>query len=253
MTISLKSLRACAETAIALNGLSCRLRLFFHGAVLKDTKERLFLCVKCDIIGEQSMFHYEMGVVMRLIYFVDGDNNPPAGTEGIEKLTEEDEVVVFYAKNNTYYGKSEKRDGLTAAAKCRLRFAEVMPGKDAVDFAIAIEAAKLCACEDAADAVYLFVSKDKHFDIVQRQLYEQFGKERILKRVDSIADGVSRYFLFKISEQNDLQLLLKRQYGKAQGEWLYHRIRECEKPRRRGVGKAAGVRRWLAAALKKAA
>ncbi len=190
---------------------------------------------------------------MRLIYFVDGDNNPPAGAEGIEKLTEEDEVIVFYAKNNTYYGKAAKRDDLTASAKCRLRFAEVAPGKDAVDFAIAIEAAKLCAGEEAADAVYLFVSRDKHFDIVQRQLYEQFGTDRILKRVDSIADGVSRYFLFQISDKNDLQLLLRRQYGKAQGEWLYHRIKECEKPQKRGRGKAAGVRRWLMSALKRVA
>lgn len=192
---------------------------------------------------------------MRLIYFVDGDNNPPASAEGIEKLTEEDEVIVFYAKNNTYYGKAAKRDNLTASAKCRLRFAEVAPGKDAVDFAIAIEAAKLCAQEADEGAICLFVSRDKHFDIVQRQLYEQFGKDRILKRVDSIADGVSRYFLFKISEKNDLKLLLRRQYGKAQGEWLYHRIRECEseKPQKRGRGKAAGVRRWLMSALKRAA
>ncbi len=190
---------------------------------------------------------------MRLIYFVDGDNNPPAGTEGIEKLTEEDEVIVFYAKNNTYYGKAAKRDNLTAAAKCRLRFAEVAPGKDAVDFAIAIEAAKLCAQEADEDAICLFVSRDKHFDIVQRQLQSQFGKDRILKRVESIADGVSRYFLFKISEQNDLKLLLRRQYGKVQGEWLYHRIRECEKPQKRGRSRALGVRRWLTSALKRAA
>jgi len=190
---------------------------------------------------------------MRLIYFVDGDNNPPSGTEGIEKLTVEDEVVVFYAKNNTYYGKSAKRDNLTVSAKCMLRFVEIAPRKDAVDFAIAIEAAKICAQEADGDAICLFVSRDKHFDIVQRQLHEQFGKDRILKRVDSIADGVSRYFLFKISEQNDLKLLLKRQYGKVQGEWLYHRIKECEKLQKRGCGKRERVRCLITSALKKAA
>lgn len=190
---------------------------------------------------------------MRLIYFVDGDNNPPAGTEGIEKLTEEDEVIVFYARNNTYYGKAAKRDSLMESAKCSLRFVEVVPGKDAVDFAIAIAAAKLCAREPAMASIYLFVSKDKHFDIVQRQLRDEFGDDRILKRVDTIEEGISRFFVFKIGGQNDLSLLLQRQYGRVPGQWLYHQIKEHAGAQRRNRGAERNMRRLFKLPMKKSA
>lgn len=102
-------------------------------------------------------------------------------------------------------------------------------------------------------SICLFVSKDKHFDIVQRQLRDEFGDDRILKRVDTIEEGISGFFVFKIGGQSDLSLLLQRQYGRVPGQWLYHQIKEYAGAQRRNRGAERNMRRLFKLPMKKSA
>lgn len=42
-------------------------------------------------------------------YYIDGDNNPGARTQGIEYLSDKDMATFFYAKGNTYYALEKNR------------------------------------------------------------------------------------------------------------------------------------------------
>ena len=42
-------------------------------------------------------------------YYIDGDNNPGARTQGIEYLPDKDMATFFYAKGNTYYALEKNR------------------------------------------------------------------------------------------------------------------------------------------------
>lgn len=135
-------------------------------------------------------------------------------------------MFIFYAKNNTYYGSPKKRDGLKQFAQCQLEFQAVDPGKNATDFAIAIAASKRC-CEDRAkceENIYLLVSQDKHFDLIQNSLALAYNIKGMIKRVDNLEEGFSRYFLFKAESKQGLMIILERQFGKKLGQMLCGRI-----------------------------
>ena len=161
---------------------------------------------------------------MKIVCLIDGDNNPPKGADGIELLNADDSVIVFYAANNPFYSKASNRQALQSLAVCKVEFIQVPPGKNSVDFAVAIEASKLYS--GSRDArIYLLISQDKHFDIIERQLMRQHRSSNLVQRVSSIRDGMEHFFLFKASTADELKQLLKKYYG-AQGANLYRQLRE---------------------------
>lgn len=161
---------------------------------------------------------------MKMVCLIDGDNNPPKSADGIELLNADDRVIVFYAANNPFYSKAENRQKLQNSAVCKVSFMQVMPGKNSVDFAVAIEASKLYG-GSGEPMLYLLISQDKHFDIIEKQLMCQHTSNNPVQRVSSIREGMRYFFLFKASTAGELRLLLKKYYGE-QGANLYRQLRE---------------------------
>ena len=158
-----------------------------------------------------------------MYFYVDGDNGPGSRTVGLSKLKKEDVVKVFYADNNKHYSQACVRDGLSNNCRGTVEFISVRQGANAVDFAIAVHIAKDCAT-GVAGKVLCMVSGDKHFDIVKNELGTMYDKITV-NRVESIEEGIMRYFLLDIDSLSSLQEMLDQMYGLEIGEDTYLNIK----------------------------
>lgn len=105
-------------------------------------------------------------------YLIDYENTKGAGLEGIEELTAEDTVYLFYSENaNTLTFKMHDR---ISAAKARFHFVDVGVGsRNALDFQLSTWLGYLI-CKGLGHRQYFYiVSQDKGFGSVCR-----FWKER---------------------------------------------------------------------------
>lgn len=73
---------------------------------------------------------------MKMIFLVDGDNNIGTGLQGIDLLTAEDTVLVFFGKGQTLANVKK----LCAGTKAQVQYLEsVKGGKNSLDFQIITE------------------------------------------------------------------------------------------------------------------
>jgi len=98
-------------------------------------------------------------------YLIDFENVASSGLNGLEKLTGEDEVIIFY---------SENRSTITISAHRKLENSEVKKdylqiktgGKNALDFQLVSWLGYLIAQSDAKKERFCIVSNDSGFDAV---------------------------------------------------------------------------------------
>ena len=64
------------------------------------------------------------------IYLIDGDNNPPFGTNGVQWLKEEDKVIVFYNNSNTFYKLEKHKNELVNGTKAAVQFELISTAKN---------------------------------------------------------------------------------------------------------------------------
>ena len=121
----------------------------------------------------------------RNIYFVDGDNTPVERLLGIDQLGKYDEVRIFCARNTSYFKFKERRDELCERTNCIIKFIPIEPGNNAVDFAIALDAYRQTLKTQKRGKIYL-VSKDKHFDVIKKQLKKMREKKIEIRRIENI-------------------------------------------------------------------
>ena len=73
---------------------------------------------------------------MKMIFLVDGDNNIGTGLQGIDLLTAEDTVLIFYGKGQS----TASIQKLCANTRAKVQFLEsVKSGKNSIDFQIITE------------------------------------------------------------------------------------------------------------------
>ena len=96
---------------------------------------------------------------MKMIFLVDGDNNIGTGLQGIDLLTEEDTVLVFFGKGQTLANVKK----LCAGTKAQVQYLEsVKGGKNSLDFQIITELGVLVG-RGEADFAYV-ISQDKGYE-----------------------------------------------------------------------------------------
>ena len=192
---------------------------------------------------------------MKMIFLVDGDNNIGTGLKGIDMLSEQDAVLVFYQKAGLALSKIQK---LCAGTKADVQYIEsVRGGKNAIDFQIITELGVLVG-KRAADYAYV-ISQDKGYAAsidALRARYADAFQEVALR--PSIEECMHLPFVLKAANRNDLCNALVKEYGAAQGGMLYNHLKaifqgpeeapaEAEKtakvtrPRRGGRRKKAAV------------
>ena len=156
---------------------------------------------------------------MKTIFLVDGDNNIGTGLKGIDMLSEQDAVLVFYQKTGLALSRLQK---LCAGTKADVQYVEsVRGGKNAIDFQIITELGVLVGKREAEYAYV--ISQDKGYEAsidALRARYADAFREVALR--PSIEACLPLSFVRRAADRGQLCNALVKEYGAAQGTALYH-------------------------------
>ena len=155
--------------------------------------------------------------LMKMIFLVDGDNNIGTGLQGIDLLTAEDTVLVFFGKGQTLANVKK----LCAGTKAQVQYLEsVKGGKNSLDFQIITELGVLIG-RGEADFAYV-ISQDKGYEAAMSALHARYAStfHEVALR-PSIQDCLQAAFLLRANTQEDLSAALERQFGPVQGKLAF--------------------------------
>ena len=157
---------------------------------------------------------------MKMIFLVDGDNNIGTGLQGIDLLTEEDTVLVFFGKGQTLANVKK----LCAGTEAQVQYLEsVKGGKNSLDFQIITELGVLVG-RGEADFAYV-ISQDKGYEAAMSALHARYASTfREVALRPSIQDCLQAAFLLRANTKEELAAALTRQYGEVQGELAYQHL-----------------------------
>ena len=157
---------------------------------------------------------------MKMIFLVDGDNNIGTGLQGIDLLTEEDTVLVFFGKGQTLSNVKK----LCAGTRAQVQYLEsVKGGKNSLDFQIITELGVLVG-RGEADFAYV-ISQDKGYEAAMSALHARYASTfREVALRPSIQDCLQAAFLLRANTKEELAAALTRQYGEVQGELAYQHL-----------------------------
>ena len=183
---------------------------------------------------------------MKMIFLVDGDNNIGTGLQGIELLTEEDSVLVFYGRGQSLAGIQK----LCANTRAKVQYLEsVKGGKNSIDFQIITELGVLVG-RGEADFAYV-ISQDKGYEAAISALWVRYADTfREVALRPSIQSCLRASFLMRTASREELAQALRLEFGQVQGDLAYAHLEELFAPpapaeekkpavRRRGRSKAA--------------
>ena len=157
---------------------------------------------------------------MKMIFLVDGDNNIGTGLQGIDLLTAEDTVLVFFGKGQTLANVKK----LCAGTEAQVQYLEsVKGGKNSLDFQIITELGVLVG-RGEADFAYV-ISQDKGYEAAMSALHARYASTfREVALRPSIQDCLQAAFLLRANTKEELAAALTRQYGEVQGELAYQHL-----------------------------
>ncbi len=158
---------------------------------------------------------------MKTIFFVDGDNHLAEGLKGLDLLSENDTVLIFYGR-----GQSESSvRKLCGESKAHIQLLEsVRSGKNSIDFQIITELGILIG---KGEAEYAYViSQDKGYESAMtalRRRYSDTFKEVALR--PSIESCLQAAFLLRPKDKNELARSLEHTYGPERGMVIYRHLK----------------------------
>ena len=163
---------------------------------------------------------------MNMIFLVDGDNNIGTGLQGIDLLTADDTVLVFYGKGQSLSSVQK----LCAGTQAQVQYLEsVRGGKNSIDFQIITELGVLVG-RGEADFAYV-ISQDKGYEAAMgalRARYADTFREVALR--PSIQSCLQASFLLRSANREELAQALIREFGPAQGVLAYTHLEELFAP-----------------------
>lgn len=163
---------------------------------------------------------------MKMIFLVDGDNNIGTGLQGIDLLTPEDTVLVFYGKGQSLA--SVKK--LCGETQAQVQYLEsVKGGKNSIDFQIITELGVLVG-RGEADFAYV-ISQDKGYEAAMSALRARYADtfQEVALR-PSIQSCLQAAFLLRSSSLEELSAALEREYGPVQGALAYSHLQSLFAP-----------------------
>lgn len=157
---------------------------------------------------------------MKMIFLVDGDNNIGTGLQGIDLLTAEDTVLVFFGKGQSLANVKK----LCAGTKAQVQYLEsVKGGKNSLDFQIITELGVLVG-RGEADFAYV-ISQDKGYEAAMSALHARYASTfREVALRPSIQDCLQAAFLLRAGTRRSWPAALARQYGPVQGQLAYEHL-----------------------------
>ena len=163
---------------------------------------------------------------MKMIFLVDGDNNIGTGLQGIEALTAEDTVLIFYGKGQSLA--SVKK--LCGNTRAQVQYLEsVKGGKNSIDFQIITELGVLVG-RGEADFAYV-ISQDKGYEAAMSALRARYADtfQEVALR-PSIQSCLQAAFLLRSATLEELSASLTREYGPVQGALAYAHLQTLFAP-----------------------
>ena len=156
---------------------------------------------------------------MKMIFLVDGDNNIGTGLQGIDLLTAEDTVLVFFGKGQTLANVKK----LCAGTKAQVQYLEsVKGGKNSLDFQIITELGVLVG-RGEADFAYV-ISQDKGYEAAMSALHARYASTfREVALRPSIQDCLQAAFLLRAGTREELAAALAQIEAEGRGVLLYMR------------------------------
>ena len=158
---------------------------------------------------------------MKMIFLVDGDNHLAEGLKGIDLLSDQDTVLIFYGK-----GQSEASvKKLCGETDAQVRLLEsVRSGRNSIDFQIITELGVLVG---RGEAEYAYViSQDKGYESAMsalRRRYSDTFREVALR--PSIESCLQAAFLLRPQDKEELVHSLERTYGSDRGVLIYRHLK----------------------------
>ncbi len=231
-----------------------------------DRPSRFFPCVfikkllywglrsRAEPYGPDCGMNMEVRIIqMKMIFLVDGDNNIGTGLTGVDMLSEQDSVLIFYQKEKGLA--LAKLQKLCAGTAADVQYIEsVRGGKNSIDFQIITELGVLVGKREA-DYAYV-ISQDKGYaasiDALQARYANAFQEVALRPSIESC---LHLPFILRAADRQDLANALVKEYGSAQGCALYNHLKrifqtpepEGEKPAKAVRPRRSGGRRKKAA------
>lgn len=184
---------------------------------------------------------------MKMIFLVDGDNNIGTGLKGIDMLSDQDTVLIFYQKGLTL----TKIQKLCAGTAADVQYIEsVRGGKNSIDFQIITELGVLVGKREA-DYAYV-ISQDKGYaasiDALQARYANAFQEVALRPSIEAC---LHLPFVLRAADRQELCNALVKEYGSAQGCALYNHLKrvfqtpepEPEKPAKTARPRRGGRRK----------
>lgn len=186
---------------------------------------------------------------MKMIFLVDGDNNIGTGLQGIDLLTAEDSVLIFYGKGQS----TASIQKLCANTRAQVQFLEsVKSGRNAIDFQIITELGVLIG-RGEADFAYV-ISQDRGYEAAVGALWARYaGTFQEVALRPSIQSCLRASFLIRAASREDLARALDQEFGEVQGRLAYAHLEALFAPPAEEKKPAARSRRRSAKAAKPAA
>ncbi|WP_295750596.1 PIN domain-containing protein [uncultured Oscillibacter sp.] len=160
---------------------------------------------------------------MKMIFLVDGDNNIGTGLKGVDMLSNQDTVLIFYQKEKGL--PLTKLQKLCAGTAADVQYIEsVRGGKNSIDFQIITELGVLVGRREA-DFAYV-ISQDKGYAAsigALRARYASAFQEVALR--PSIESCLALPFVLRAADREELCNALVKEYGSAQGCALYNHLK----------------------------
>lgn len=157
---------------------------------------------------------------MHMIFLVDGDNHLAEGLQGIDLLSADDTVLIFYGKGQPL-SRIEKLCQNTVA---HVQYLEsVRSGRNSIDFQIITELGVLVG-RGEAEFAYV-ISQDRGYESaisVLRQRYAATFQE--VARRPSIESCLQTAFLLRPATGEELLASLEKTYGSQQGTLVYQHL-----------------------------
>ena len=177
---------------------------------------------------------------MKMIFLVDGDNNIGTGLKGVDMLSNQDTVLIFYQKGHPL----SKLQKLCAGSKANIQYIEsVRGGKNSIDFQIITELGVLVGKREA-DYAYV-ISQDKGYAASIQALRVRYANafQEVALR-PSIESCLHLPFILQARDRQELCNALVKEYGSAQGGTLYNHLKKIfQAPEPNVVEKALKVAR----------
>ena len=161
---------------------------------------------------------------MKTIFLVDGDNNIGTGLTGVDMLSDQDTVLIFYQKEKGLA--LSKLQKLCAGTAADVQYIEsVRGGKNSIDFQIITELGVLVGKREA-DYAYV-ISQDKGYaasiDALQARYADAFQEVDLRPSIEAC---LHLPFIIKAANRQDLRNALARECGEAQGSALYNHLKQ---------------------------